>query len=208
MGIKLMAKKTRLVSGVGINDSCYPVAVCAVVCGKKKQIWLCPLYQAWKDMLRRCYNANTQSKNPSYFGCSVTYEWFYFSNFRAWALTQDWKGNQLDKDILFPGNKVYSPGACVFVLPALNKFMGDSFSIRGDWPTGVSWNKSSMKFVSYCGNPFTGKTEHLGLFTSPNAAHESWRARKHELACQYADMQTDPRIAAALRAKYAEAEAL
>lgn len=81
-------------------------------------------------------------------------------------------------------------------------FMTDRAAARGEWPIGVSWQKSAGKFKAYCHNPFTCKQEHLGMFTDHDAAHEVWRARKHELSCQYADRQTDPRIANALRKRY------
>jgi hypothetical protein len=59
------------------------------------------------------------------------------------------------------------------------------------------------RFRSYCGNPFTGKVEHLGYFNNPEDAHEAWRQRKHELACRYADEQADERVAKALRERFA-----
>lgn len=62
--------------------------------------------------------------------------------------------------------------------------------------------------MARCNNPFTLARECLGFFQDPDAAHEAWRARKHEHACVYADMQTDPRIAKALRARYAQGESL
>jgi hypothetical protein len=117
--------------------------------------------------------------------------------------SQPWEENQLDKDVLVPGNKVYSPFTCVFLPRHLNLFMTDSGAARGKWPIGVSWYKSRGKLRAICCNPFTGANEYLGLFSCPNEAHEAWRRRKHELACQYADQQTDPRIAAALRSRYA-----
>ena len=122
--------------------------------------------------------------------------------FRAWMETQDWEGKQLDKDILFQGNKEYSPSTCVFVDGIVNNFLLDSAAIRGDWPIGVCWNERDQKFQSNCCNPFTKKREHLGLFHCPNQAHLAWKKRKHELACQLADVQTDERVAEALRARY------
>jgi len=198
-----MIKKSKLVYGVGINDAGYPVTIYASVNGRRKQLWLCPFYRAWAGMMRRCYSAKCRAAFPTYKGCTVALEWRYFSAFRDWMTTQDWEGNQLDKDILRPGNKVYSPGTCVFVSCQLNSFLLDSAAARGSWPIGVDWFDRYGKFRARCRNPFTKKLESLGYFTEPSAAHESWRARKHELACQYADQQTDQRIAEALRARHA-----
>ena len=83
-----------------------------------------------------------------------------------------------------------------------NKFLLDSAASRGEWPVGVHWKERNKKFQSMCCNPFTKKYEYLGLFTCPNQAHEAWKARKYELACQLADLQTDERVAEALRVRY------
>lgn len=206
-----MAKKIKPVCGIGINDVDYPVSLYAIVCGRKKQVWICPLYRAWKDMLVRCYSEKHHASQPTYIGCSANTEWHSFSKFRAWMLTQDHEGKHLDKDILSPGNKVYGPDTCVFVSQELNTFLTDSAAARGKWPIGVHWSKKTGKLEAGCGNPFTRngllkKNDFLGYFDCPNAAHEAWRQRKHEHACRYADMQTDPRIAQALRTRYAQGE--
>lgn len=122
--------------------------------------------------------------------------------FRAWMAEQDWHGRDLDKDLLFPGNKVYGPETCVFIHDGLNNFTTDRAADRGDSPLGVYWHKQSGRFRAQCSNPFTGKLETLGLFTCPDAAHEAWRKRKHEHALALAAQQTDPRIAKALSVRY------
>lgn len=194
---------SKLVHGIGHNDADYPVTTYEVIDGKLKQLQMCHFYRAWKRMIARCYSLKFQAKFPTYRGCSVTQEWHSFVAFRAWMLTQPWEGSELDKDILVPGNKVYSPDTCIFVPSHLNMFMTDRAAARGEWPIGVSWQKSAGKYKAYCRNPFTGKQEHLGLFSDPDNAHEAWRKRKHEHACRYADIQSDPRIAQALLTRYA-----
>lgn len=198
-------QKEKLVYGVGLNDAGYPVTAYAVIDGRKKRVWMCPFYDAWTGMIERCYSAKFQNSNPAYTCCSVATEWLSFMSFRAWMVRQDHEGKQLDKDILIPGNKVYSPQTCVFVSSQLNSFLADSRAARGEWPIGVCRHKPTGKLAAQCNNPFTGKRGHLGLFTCPDAAREAWRARKHQYACVYADQQTDPRIAAALRSRYEHA---
>ena len=78
------------------------------------------------------------SVSPTYKGCSVSEEWLRFSNFKRWMEKQDWDGKQLDKDILFEGNKVYSAETCVFVTSVVNSFTSDSGAKRGEWLIGVS----------------------------------------------------------------------
>ena len=201
-----MRKKDGQVCGVGVNDAAYPVYGFSKIDGRKKLLWICPTYRSWNDMLRRCYGVGEQAVHPTYAGCSVSPDWLSLSVFRAWMLGQPWEGASLDKDLLYPGNKVYGPDTCVFIQSQLNVFLTDRGAARGEWPIGVSRHKASGKFAAQCRNPFTRKGEHLGLFALPEDAHEAWRARKHEHACAYADQQTDPRIAAALRTRYVRKE--
>lgn len=201
-----MIKLHKLICGVVYNDANYQVGIYANIAGKRKRLWACPIYQSWMEMIKRCYSANIQAKQPTYIGCTVAPEWHSFMAFRAWMIKQEWKGNQLDKDILIQGNKVYSSDTCVFVSQKLNGFMNDHGARRGEWPLGVSWYKRSQMFRARCNNPFTGRTESLGYFSDQNEAHEAWRKRKHQHACTYADMQTDPRIAKALRTRFLKQE--
>lgn len=190
-------KKNKLVYGIGLNDADYAV-------GPKidgRQI-ICPFYRVWRSMIERCYDHKSHAKYPTYICCSVCPEWLRFSAFKAWMEAQEWQGKALDKDLLIPGNKIYSPAACAFVDPSINSFLTDSAAIRGKFPIGVNLNKPAKKYQASCNNQFIKKKEHLGLFDCPVKAHEAWRARKHELACQLADKQTDQRIANALRTRF------
>ena len=115
-------KPKILVCGVGINDADYVVKkfeTIGYVDGKRKRklVWTCPYHRAWESMLKRCYSAKYQERQPTYKGCTVSDDWLTFSNFRAWMIAQDWEGKHLDKDLLFEGNKIYSTETCVFVAP-------------------------------------------------------------------------------------------
>jgi len=196
----------KLVYGVGINDADYAVTEWETieVNGKQKRrlVWVCPYYRAWSNMLQRCYSAKFQERWPTYKGCSVSEEWLRFSNFRTWMERQDFEGMQLDKDLLFEGNKVYSAETCVFVTKAVNMFTTDRGNDRGEWLIGVNWHKGAGKFVSQCHNPLTKKREHLGYFTCEEEAHQAWLKRKLELATLLAAIQTDERVAKALIERY------
>ena len=98
--------------GFGINDADYVV--------NSRSSTPCPFYRTWVGMIRRCYSPVEHKNQPSYIDCTVCREWAYFSNFRSWMLQQNWKGLDLDKDILVKGNKVYSPSTCIFVPRKLN----------------------------------------------------------------------------------------
>lgn len=191
-----------LVCGAGVNDSGYRVKKEALVDGVTRQVWVCPFYQAWKSMLERAYCPKHKKKRPTYKDVTCCEEWLLFSNFKAWMLTQDWEGKQLDKDLIEPGNKEYKPSACVFVSKSLNSFLTENDASRGPYPIGTHWCKKAKKFVAKCGNLITKKREELGSFDCPHEAHKAWLRRKHEIACQLADLQTNPRVAEALRVRY------
>ena len=197
----------KLVCGVGVNDADYAVAnyetiSCADGKQKRKQVWLCPYYERWTHMLARCYSTKTQERYPTYIDCSVSKEWHTFSSFKSWMEKQDWKNKQLDKDLLFEGNKVYSAETCVFVTQTVNSFTTDRGSDRGEWLIGVYLDKGTNKFKSQCSNPFTKKRESLGYFTCQQEAHKAWMKRKIELSHLLAAEQTDERVAKALILKY------
>lgn len=187
----------KLVLGVGVNDADYTVSF-----QREGKTIMCDFYTRWFCMLKRCYDVNFQNRRPSYFGCTVCDEWLTFSNFKKWMETQDWQGKELDKDILFQGNKVYSPESCVFVDRVTNSFFNDRGALRGGYLIGVSFNSKNKTYQSRCRNPFTKEAEYLGMFKTELSAHLAWRKRKHELACQLAELQLDPKTAEAIRVRY------
>jgi len=204
-----MARKLgtpKLVYGVGINDADYVVVKRETVevngKRKRKQVWICPYYRTWKGMLERCYSTKFQERCPTYIGCSVSEEWLTFSVFKSWMEKQDFEGLQLDKDLLFEGNKVYSRETCVFVSSSVNSFTIDCRSSRGEWLIGACWDKGAGKFQSKCSNPFTKRQEYLGLFDCEKEAHQEWLNRKLELAHLLATEQTDERVGKALIERY------
>ncbi len=197
----------KLVCGVGVNDLGYRVHVREWVTengGERiwKTVFLCPYYEVWKHMLTRCYSEKYLESKPSYIGTSVCGEWVYASEFKKWMEQQDWHGKCLDKDIIAPKSKLYSPESCAFVLKATNSFVVANDARRGECPIGVDLCKPTGKYRTHCNNPFTGKNEHLGYFSTPEEAHEAWRKRKHELAQLVAATESDPRVIEALKKRY------
>ena len=197
----------KLTYGVGINDLGYRTQVREEVTkngGKRswKSVFKCRYYTTWSDMLKRCYSKKYLESKPSYIGTSVCREWLYATEFKQWMEQKDWNGKCLDKDIISPGSKLYSPDTCAFVLAATNSFVIANDACRGDYPTGVSLCKRTGKYRAQCKNLFSGKREHLGLFSTPEEAHEVWRKRKHELAQLVAARESDIRVVEALKKRY------
>lgn len=168
----------RLVYGVGINDADYVVTHREhfYVAGKRyaKNTWECPFYSKWTRMLYRCYHKTFKEKHTTYEGCYVTEEWLTFSNFKSWMETQNWKGLELDKDILVFNNKVYSPNTCIFVSQRVNKFLNIKKAMENKNPTGVVWNEVRGKYRAKCSDPFTGKVKILGEYSDIHKAHNAW----------------------------------
>lgn len=183
----------KLVYGIGISDKGkHSVSVN----GKPTKV-----YQAWMNMLKRCYNHNELKMRPTYIDCTVCSEWLSFQSFAEWYELnhpKDGGSYHLDKDLKILGNKVYSPETCLFVSRQVNNFTTDSGAIRGAFMIGVSWHRQAEKLRATCGNPITGKHEHLGLFISELSAHLAWRKRKSELAYELAMIQENQEVADAL----------
>jgi hypothetical protein len=201
-------KKSKLIFGIGVNDSPDPVSKRVMINGKVKFLWRCPYYGKWTSMFARCYSEKELKKYPSYRGCSVSNEFKHFLDFKKWVDSQpnkDWVNCHLDKDLLVRDNRVYSPDTCVFVEPALNGFLTDSEASRGDHLIGVTYHKRDKVFEAKCNNPF-GLTDddgrYLGRFRTEIEAHLAWKLKKHEYACVFAGLQTDLRISEALRNLY------
>lgn len=133
---------------------------------------------SWLNMLKRCYSKGWHERHPSYIGCSVCLEWLDFQVFAEWLTTNDFYIDkyQLDKDILFSGNKVYSPETCVLIPQEINKLLTDRRNHRGEHPLGVFWKTASGKYVSQIN--IDGKRKHLGYFDCPHEAHLAYVVEK------------------------------
>lgn len=199
----------RLVAGIGINDAEYKteekISV-GKINGKPRQklLWRCPFNQTWKSVIVRGYSERFKEVHPTYKDCTVVEEWHLFSNFKSWMEQQDWEGKQLDKDLLFKGNKVYGPETCIFIDGIVNSFILESGLIRGDYMIGV--HKTGKSFRATCCNPFTKKQEKLGTFLTEIEAHQAWLSRKLEHAVTLAQLQSDERVAEALISRYTNYE--
>ena len=190
--------KKREVCGFGINDAEYQTHK-STKNGRKYQ--RCPFYVRWSDMIKRCYYQKHLNRNPTYVGCSVCEEWRLFSNFKKWMEQQDWKGKQLDKDILLKGNKIYSPKTCIFVTQDVNKLLGDCGRARGDLPQGVHACKQckSKKFRARFRRG-KGTVVHLGYFKTSEEASEVYLKAKQDYILEIAEnlKDEDPRLKPAL----------
>lgn len=80
------------------------------------------MYKIWTSMLQRCYSGKDYVS--TYNDCTVCKAWLNFQNFAQWYEENyyeiEGQRMHLDKDILYQGNKIYSPHTCVFVPQNIN----------------------------------------------------------------------------------------
>jgi len=192
---RLSITQRKLVLGHGINDADYVTNI--KIDGKRRE---CPFYQRWKNMLMRCYDPKFHVSKPTYKGCTVCNEWLTFSNFKRWMIKQDWKGKQLDKDLLIKGNKIYGPDKCVFVSSRVNSLLSDSAAIRGKYPIGVFKHSVNNSFIAKC--KVNGKNIHIGSFSSPDVAFDAYKKFKSDRIREIASTLEEPVRSALLSRVY------
>ena len=185
----------RKIHGVGIND----------VPGAAKQARQLQherhYYIVWSGVLRRCYSPKEQVKAPTYVGCTVDPRWHYLSNFKQWYEEQgDITGKQIDKDIISPGNKVYGPDTCFFVPSRLNGFFIKRDKLRGKYPIGVFHDPRALNKRFLCSMSIgSGKTKHLGYYSTPEEAYQVFiQAKKEILLEKFILPETNQRLKQAL----------
>lgn len=190
-----------MILGVGINDADYPIRVVEYggwSNGKQilKVLSVCKYFDKWQSMLTRCYSNKSLLKHPTYCGVTVCDEWLTFSNFKAWMETQDWEGKELDKDLINPESRTYSPENCMFIHQSLNKFMNDHSNKASVFGTGVTMNQSG-NYRARC-HQLNGVQKYLGTFKTANEAHSAWRNEKIRLTDLLIFSENDERIINAL----------
>jgi hypothetical protein len=164
-------------------------------------------YGRWSSINSRCKSGgSTQNRRPTYIGCTSSSLFSSFERFTDWHTVQvgyNIKGYQIDKDILFKGNLVYSENTCVLVPPALNYFLVSNNSTRGKYPQGVAFNKLYGRFLSKIsvGN----KAVNLGFFDTIEEASAVYKVAKEAEAYRWyerlrdGEFIVDPRVTERMR---------
>ena len=148
-----------------------------------KKVYHC--YRIWLTILERCYSDDTNKRQVTYKECDVCDEWLCFQNFAEWYLAHEYEcgGEKLciDKDILFHGNKTYSPDKCILTPNRINSLFAKSGAIRGDLPIGVSryWYDNNRYLASMkIGNK---RSYSIGIFDSIEDAFNAYKIEKERL---------------------------
>ena len=139
-------------------------------------------YKVWYDMLMRCYSKKYQNKHPSYIGCTVDDKWLNYQVFANWFENNYVEGYELDKDILFKGNKLYSESTCCFVPHSINLLLVNCVSRFGNLPIGVKLTPSNKYQVNL---NIKGIRTYLGTFVTIEEAFDIYlKAKKKEVTRQ------------------------
>lgn len=138
------------------------------------------IYDVWADMINRCYHS--KDRFSAYYGtCTVCEEWLNFQVFADWYEAHEYPVNErlhLDKDILFAGNKEYSPKKCMLVPQRLNMMFMNKSNDKG-LPNGVRRyaNKYCAKYNS----------KELGSFNTVEEAYKAYTDKKKEAIIELAN---------------------
>lgn len=149
-------------------------------------------YITWCNMLRRCYNTKEKERYPKYKNVICCEKWLLYENFYEWLHSQSnfdkwFNGNKwaIDKDILFKGNKIYSPETCCLVPSNVNGLFLKHDATRGCLPIGVSIHGNG--FQARYHNPITNKETYIGEYNTPeDAFYLGYKPYKENLIKQVA----------------------
>ena len=118
------------------------------------------------------------------FVCSA---WQSFYNFKAWMENQDWEDKELDKDLLVPGNKMYSPETCMFVPRSISRMVRPSAKPTKMYGLYCS-RKKKIRFNAFIS--LGGQDNRLGEFDTEEEARAVWGKAKADYFREVADLQT------------------
>lgn len=137
-------------------------------------------YGVWDAIIDRCYC--NKEKYPAY--CDQTIvcdEWHNYQNFARWYEENEYECNgrlHVDKDILYPGNKIYSPYHCLLVPQRINMLFANKPNKRG-LPNGIREEKGGYTAR------YNGKE--LGVYGTIEEAYGVYAETKERAIKQIAD---------------------
>lgn len=133
----------------------------------------------WNGISKRCNGKETIWKGANYKFCQNGFA--DFDEFVEWSMGQfgyrmkNLNGSffHLDKDILSPGNTVYSPDKCCFVSSRINNLIFTSYKKSNNLPIGVCKQVNCRTYTARANRD--GKLVQLGGFYDPMEAHHAWQ---------------------------------
>jgi hypothetical protein len=139
-------------------------------------------YQQYKGIVARCDNRN-RSRYPTYDKCKNLFKSKY--EYAEWAMEQigfTYVDSEIDKDILVPGNRMYSRDTCVMVPEVINLLFRQLPA--SELLTGVRKTR--------CGTYESGTMENytfirLGIYDTEYEAHMAYKLERERYTRQVAD---------------------
>lgn len=133
-----------------------------------------PEYNLWVSMMERCYCEKRRYRTKSYVDCEVCEKWYNFQNFAKWYHDNYYECDgrlQVDKDILIPGNRIYSPDNCLLIPQKINVLFINKPNNRG-LPNGIK----------KCVHGYSAKYNHneLGVYITLEEAYSVYTQKKKE----------------------------
>lgn len=138
-------------------------------------------YHSWWQMINRCYNENDKGFIAGYNLCSVDELWHNFQNFAPFYLGDRFRQDKwhLDKDILIPGNKIYSKDTCVFLPVTLNSLLAKQQKpTANNLPQGVYKIKDRVTNKYQARIMKDNKNFYLGTFNDLEEAYQVYKREK------------------------------
>lgn len=157
------------------------------------------LLPIWRSMYARAgpkRSKNFLKKRARYQECSIEASWNNFANFYAWAKEQKGHdlGFELDKDILYKGNKIYSAHTCCFVPAIINTVLLINPGSRNKTPVGVRVKDRGIN-GDYIGvsimDPINKKPLTKWGFESVEDAFNWYKLNKERFVKELADLYKD-----------------
>ena len=137
-------------------------------------------YEMWSGIMARCYCY--PDRYPAYFGKYIVCdEWHNYQNFAKWFEENKYEVNErlhIDKDILFPNSKMYSPKTCLLVPQTINMMFMNKPNKRG-LPNGIYKSRKGY-LAEYNENK-------LGIYPTVEMAYEVYASEKEKFIRQLAD---------------------
>ena len=155
-------------------------------------------YYVWRGMLRRCYDKQVWEKEPTYKNCSVCEEWHNYTNFKKWYEENYYEipneNMQIDKDILFKGNLIYSPKTCCICPAKINSLFVKKKTKEYKNKNGlieININRKTVKgktYIYYCSRVCINNKRETHYFKTKEEAFKDYKNRKEQEIKRVADL--------------------
>lgn len=162
--------------------------------GKTK---LTKVYNTWFGMMSRCYDEKLRTKQPTYSDVEICNEWHNFQNFAKWFEENYIDGFHLDKDIICPTCRIYSPETCVFVPRDINSLFTSARISKRNLPVGIYHLRGRYQVST----PNHGRTTYIGFYKTVEEAMVVYKITKEKYMREVSEIwkgRVDERVYQAL----------